>query len=371
LAITALPHARITITTTSSPVSANFILTATDKTAQLDMAKGLIPGYLKTKDQTASQSVQATGQKNLGDKASGSVTMSSQVCAPHLGDTPSDVPAGTGISSNGLSFITQERASFTHLHPSGSCINYTTDGVDISAQSAGSKYNLNNATFTVAGRSDVSANGSASGGTDNIVTVVSQSDVDSVKSKLTNTKDSDNISKQFQAELEDQGFYVITQTLKAGDVQITASPDVGQQASNSNVTAKVTYSALVVTKNDLRAAVSQELEKQIDKSKQKISDSDVLTNLSVSLQGQSSPTVAQLSISKETTAVPILDVTAIKKQVGGLKSGQIRSLISAYPGVKNVDVHLSPFWVEKAPKKPGKITIVMKQVKSSQNNGGD
>jgi hypothetical protein len=363
LALTVLPRAKITITTASSPIAANFDLTTSDKAQALDMEKSVIPAVLKTQDQTASQQVQATGQKNLGDKSTGSVNMTTQRCAPNLGDTPGDVPAGTGISTNGLNFITQERTSFQFAGGSGSCVNYKANGIDVTAQLAGAKYNVNGATFTVTSRSDVSASGSASGGTDNIVTVVSQSDVDAVKNKLTSNKDSDNIQKQFLAQLSDQGYYVISQTLKASDAQVTASPDVGQQASTSNVSVKITFSVLAVGKKELREAVRSKLEKQIDKSKQKISDGDLLDHLTVSLSNQSSPSVASLSISKSTTAVPIIDVAAIKNQSGGKKSNEIKSLIKAYPGVKDVEVKMSPFWVSKAPKKPGKISVVMKQAK--------
>ena len=54
----------------------------------------------------------------------------------------------------------------------------------ITAQNPGASYNTSNATFTVAGRSDVSGFGSVSGGTDNIQTVVSQADIDAAKAKI-------------------------------------------------------------------------------------------------------------------------------------------------------------------------------------------
>jgi hypothetical protein len=73
--------------------------------------------------------------------------------------------------------------------------------------------------------------------------------------------------------------------------------------------------------------------------------------------------VATLSISADSTAVAIIDTEGIKKQVSGKKSGDIKKLLSGLPGVKNVDVKMSPFWVSKAPK-AGKITIVEQQVKA-------
>jgi hypothetical protein len=359
-ASTVLPHATITVSTSSTPVSLNTNLTASVAAKSLDEASKTIPSFLKTSDQTANQQVNATGKKNLGEKASGNVRMTARACAPHI-DTPTDVPPGTGISSNGLSFITQDAASFSISGGSGSCVNYSSNKVDIAAQDAGEKYNVNDATFSVPGRSDVSAKGSADGGTDNNVSIVTQQDVDGAKSKISSA-DSDKFSKDFQNQLSGQGLYVITSTLKIGDPAVTSTPAVGQQASSASVTVKITYSVLALKRDDLKTYVEDVLNKQIDPKKEKLSDSDVLSGLDVAVQGQNGAN-ATLVLTKDTAAVPILDEQAIKANSKGKKESQIRDYINTYPGVKNVDVKLSPFWVSHAPKNTGKIKIVEKQVK--------
>lgn len=182
LAIFVLPKATITLTTASEPVSANFTLNASDK-ASLDPAKGTLPAKLETTDQTGSQQVTATGQQNNGDKATGSVTMS--VCV--AGSSPSDVPAGTGVSTNGLTYITQQTAHFGptfQVCGNGTGVLAKSNSVNITAVQAGSKYNSDISGASVA-NSSATADGSASGGTDDIVTVLSQSDVDTAKNKLT------------------------------------------------------------------------------------------------------------------------------------------------------------------------------------------
>ncbi|HET9721881.1 MAG TPA: hypothetical protein VFP32_02525, partial [Candidatus Saccharimonadales bacterium] len=267
-ALWVLPKATITIKTSSEPVSANFNLTASP-TAALDPVKGTIPAKQETTDQTASQSVQATGQQNNGQKASGSVTMTAQKCSGS--GEPDDVPAGTGVTAGGNTYITQEKTTFHFSSISNGCANFTSDGsTDIAAQSAGSKYNVSGANFSVPGRSDVTAQGSASGGTDDIVTVLSQSDVDSVKQKLTSGSSSSDFTSNFEKQLASQGEYVLTSTLKASDPNITASPSVGQPASSANVTVKITYTVLTVKKSDLSQAIEAKTSGQIDKSKQKL-----------------------------------------------------------------------------------------------------
>jgi hypothetical protein len=368
LAITVLPKAKVTIETSSTPVSLNTELTASGTAKSLDEDKKIIPSVLKTSDQTASQTVQATGQQNQGDKASGSVSMTAQKCAGNPFVTPDDVPAGTGISSGGVGFITKDKTSFHGTGVSGSCYTYASNGgTDIVAQSAGTKYNISGATFSVPGRSDVSASGSTSGGTDNNVKILTQQDVDGAKAKITSA-DSDKFSKDFQSQLSDQGFYVLTSTLKIGDPALSSTPAVGQQTDSASVNVKITYSVLAVQKSDLEKFVSGQLNTQIDQKKEKISDNDVLDNLNINVQNQQANSAnASLTLSKDTTAVPIIDVNAVKQNAKGKKESEIKNYVNTYPGVKSVDVHLSPFWISHAPGKVSKITVVQKQVKVSQS----
>lgn len=363
LAIFVLPKATITVDTASTPASANLTLNADPSAKALDETKDVIPASLKTSDQTTTQQVQATGQQNNGDKAKGSVTMTTCVTSP--GQLTS-VPAGTGVSSNGLTYITQQSASFNFSGACGSGFKFQSNSVDIIAQQPGSKYNSSLSSATVSGYSNISASGSASGGTDNNVTILSQADVDKAKQKITSA-DSDNFSKKFQQDLNNQGLYVISSTLKINDPAVTASPGVGQPASTSNVTTKITYTVLTVQKSDLRKAVTDELNKQIDKAKQKLAEGDVLKGVSVTVQSQPSPNSAVLAISKEAAAIPIIKEAAIKAQVKGKKSGQVKEILTAYPGVKDVNVDFSPFWVSKVPKNDGKIKIILQPVKDTSN----
>jgi hypothetical protein len=365
MAIFVLPKATITLSTTSEPVSATFNLAASAATTALDSKAGTIPAKLESSDQTGSQSVTATGQQNNGTKATGSVKLT------NCSNSPVTVPAGTGIAQNGLAFITQSSVALD----SG---NFTSGGVckstgshvgntNIVAQSAGAKYNV---TLSDAGVvSGVTASGSASGGTDSIVTILSQSDVDGAKQKLTTGTTGDAFTKAFEQKLDGQGEYVLTTTMKAGDAVVTASPDVGQPASTSNVTIKVTYTVLTIKKADLSQAVQDKLSDQIDKTKQKLTG-DFLNNATVTVQAQGSPSTATLAVNVDTTAVPIINIASVKKQAEGKKVGDIKSALGSWAGVKNVDVKLSPFWVSKVPGKDSKVKVVLQEVRTNANTSG-
>lgn len=362
LAIFVLPKASIAIQTTSSPVSANLTLAASDKYTELDLDSSQIPASLKATNQNAQQQVPATGQVNQGNKASGSVKLSN--CT----NKDVTIPAGTGVSGGGLTYITQSTISLDsgNFTSGGVCKTTGTHigNVNVLAQKGGSNYNLpSGSSFTVAGFSGVTGtNPSAfSGGTDNNVTVVSQQDVDNAKAKAT-SQNSEEYTQKFIKQLEDEGSYVLKSTLKAGEPAVTATPAVGQQASTTTVSMQITYTVLVVKKDDLKTSISDTLNEQIDKTKQKISTNDVLKDATVSVQNQTSPTTATLAVSQTTTAVPIIDISLVKKLSAGQKKGYIKDTISRWPGVKNVEVKTSPFWVSKVPSKQGKITVTLQQV---------
>jgi hypothetical protein len=362
LAFTVLPKAKITVHTSSEPVTANFNLNASSS-ATLDPVKGTIPSKLETSDQTGSQQVTATGQQNQGNKATGSATLT------NCGANAATVPAGSGVSQNGLTYLTQSSVSLDsgnfdshgNCKSSGSHVGST----NMVAQQAGSKYNTSLSGASVSGFSGVTASGSTSGGSDNIVTVLSQGDVDNAKNKLTSGSTGSDFVKAFENKLAGQGEYVLASTLKTGDPNITASPSVGQPASTANVTIKITYTALTVKKDDLSQDIQTKLNDQIDEKKQKLSD-NFFADANITVQSQSSPTTAVLLINEDTTAVPIIDKPTFQKLAAGKKAGDIKSALEAWPGVKKVDVNLSPFWVSKAPK-AGKITIFLQAEKSSSS----
>lgn len=349
-----LPKATIAITTNSSNVNVSLAPTLDTAAQKFDGTKLVLPAKSEQQQKTSSQQVDATGQKNTGDVASGSVDMSATACAPNLG-TPNTVPAGTGITTNGLTFITQKKASFSFDHfQGGSCAVYKANNIDISAQNAGTKYNVSGATFSVAGRSDVSATGSASGGTDNIIKVVSQADIDGAKQKLT-AQDTTAIQAALEQALRDDGMYPLVATFKAGDPVVTTTKNVGDEADNVTVTEAITYTMFGTKKTDLDALIQQFVDTQIDPKKQSILNNG-LSTATITITNATATTMT-INLQTVATVGPDLNVASIKQQAANKKIGDVKSMINAIPGVTDVEVQLSPFWVSTVPSNAQQVTV--------------
>jgi hypothetical protein len=353
-ATVALPKATISIKTDATNVAANLTLNLSTTATALDEQNSILPAKLASQQKTYTEQAPTTGQKNNGNKASGSISMSARECAPNIG-TPATVPAGTGVSSNGQTYITQQDTTFNG--PSGghgSCVDYpATSPTTIIAQNAGASYN-GATSFSVAGRSDISASvaSAISGGTDNIVHTVNQNDVNTAKAKI----GPDNGVKQaVQNQLKGEGLYAIDATYTAGTPVVTSNPNVGQVADSVTVTETVTYTEFGVKQNDLNKLIDNNINTQIDPSKQSILD----TGLSKGVYNVNSITAAaaQLTLSTKATAGPALNVNDIKQHAAGQHAGAIKSQLSSNPDVTGVTVKISPFWVNSAPKKTSRITV--------------
>lgn len=365
LANNVLPKATVTVKTDTSNVNSSLTPTLDTTATSVDTTAQIVPAKVATVQKSYSAQVSASGKKNNGSKATGSVQLSAQACAPNL-DSP-NVPAGSGLSANGLTFITQEDANFHLNGASGSCVNWVSGPVDITAQDGGTQYNLGNGTnFTVAGQSGVTGSGSTSGGTDNIVTVVQQSDIDNAKKQAEQGIDKSALKQQLQQQLQGEGQYALTATFVAQKPNITTSVKAGDQASNVSFNENVTYTMFGVQKSDLDKLIQNSVDQQIDTNKQSIQD-DGLDNANITMPSPGSTTKTQVDIEVTSVIGPHLDKTQLKKSIEGDKAGEARSAIKGNPGVIDVQVHFSPFWVDTVPKNPNKITI--QYSKSSGNDG--
>lgn len=358
-ALKVLPRARINVKTNAQAINSAQTITLDTKADSLDPAQKIVPAKTEQEQKTATQTAQASGQQNKGNKASGSVTMT-EPCSP---TPPSSVPAGTGVSSGGLTYITQSTVSFTPTLNGGSCV--YSGSSDIAAQNPGANYNTGSTSFNVNSRSNLNAQGSASGGSDNIVKVVQQSDINTARQKL-ETQDAGAVQKELVGRLKSDGLFAITATFSTGHPSVTTSANAGDTANNVTVTETITYVMYGARENDLKKLIDNDVKTQIDPAKQSVLDEglDGATFKVVSPGGSSE----QVSLDATATAGPHLDTASLKQQVAGKKSGDIQSIIKDNPGVTGVDVHFSPFWVSTAPKNPDKISIKFAKPKAASSN---
>lgn len=348
------PHAEVTVRANTKDLPLNIELRA-DKTenAKGNPADKVVRATTSELVKDDSETVPASGEKNNGKKASGSADFNAGECS---GDIPKNIPKGTGISYNGLTFTTQQTVSFQPDTSSGtSC--YWTGDANISAQEGGEKYNTNNVGFSVNGRSDVSAQGSTSGGTDKIVKVVSDIDVRKAKERLNSKQNT--AQDELEKKLSDDGFTAVEDSFDAGNTKYTVAPAVNSEADEVTVKSTTTYKMLGLNTEDIKKAIEEEVKNQQEGGTSQSILSDGLNSANFKILSESDDSAI---VTLEATVVvgPDVDENAIKAQIEGKKNGEAQDILNGISGFSEAQVDISPFWVTKVPK-ASKVDFIVQQ----------
>jgi hypothetical protein len=134
--------------------------------------------------------------------------------------------------------------------------------VAITATQNGDSYNLSSATFSVAGQpSKVTGTGTTSGGTSKVATVVSQADIDKAKKSVIDDATS-NAKNELQDKVGDNQ-RAFEQTLVVEATSATSSVPVDGEASTATLTAKVKFSELAASNDDLDELFKTQIQSQI------------------------------------------------------------------------------------------------------------
>jgi len=349
---------------------ATVVISAKTTDQALKTAIALGPDLVTSSDDALIKSVQqsdkvsqsvdfdATGTKDVGERATGTVTFSTNDFGIIAAGTT--IPAGTQLStSEGLVFVTTQNASFV-LAPGGN-----TKSVGIIASASGTKYNGVSGNISGA-PSGVNAQvtGATAGGTEKIIKIVLQADVQKAKEQLA-AQNTDAEKKKLIAKF-DKGTTIIDSSFgtKGGDP--VSTPAVGVEASSgkAKLTLDLTYTMEGVAKSEMETYLNAAFKKTLTgNNQQRVYDNGLSTvKFDEFKQGDRSSTA---NISATAQIGPKIDDNAIKQQVKGKRTGEIIGDLKAIEGVSDVEVKLSPFWVSGVPDDIKKITIEFKLI----NNG--
>jgi hypothetical protein len=359
------PHATVTISAKTTEQTVNIPVTlGADLTTSAD--KATIKTVSKTEKSSQSVDFDATGKKNIGNKATGTVQFSK--------NTPGNatIPAGTSLtSSTGLSFTADSSITVP-----GATVDFTppylhagsTTG-SVTAAEGGTKYN--GASGSLDGTPDgVSASFSSatSGGTDKNAIVVLQADVEGAKQQLAD-QNADDMKDKLKAKFGNDMVVIDSSFTATGGDKVVSSPDIGQEAASgkAKLTRDMTYTMTAIPKSELNTYLDAALKKTLtSNSSQRVYDNGISTvkidDFKVSDKDKNT---ASGSLGATGQIGPMINDVQIKDTVKGKRYGEIQADLKAIDGVSNVSVNLSPFWVQTVPNDPSKISIEFKLIKTN------
>lgn len=350
------PTAHIAVTARTSDVALNTQVNLASNVST-SLKEGTIALATKTNKKDVSITVPATGKKDVGEKATGTVRF--KISNPMIYATGATIPAGTKVvASSGASFSTNSAVTFDSdesgsVLAAGKTVAVTADASGISSNGANGSASGPSGfttTFTVA----------TSGGTDKTITVLQQSDIDTVSDKILSSSDSDAaraaLKKQFGSD-----YIVLDSSFKSDQAAVKASPAVGEEVASGNATlaGSIVFSMSAVSTGEMGKFLTAYFEQSIDgKTSQKIYDNGVkavsFTNVNATSGGFSANVTTNGKIG------PKIDENALREYAKGKRFGEIQSYAQTISGVEGVKVDFSPFWVTAAPNDAKRITVEFK-----------
>ena len=346
----------VKIRTTANNFSEN--VSFTTKSSDQNIENGVF--YLEEQKVEKSSSVEftATGQKDIGDKASGTISLSASFSSSS--DDNINIPAGSTFSYGSLSYTSN--SSVTLANPesctradynSGDCV--ATGSVGVTANEPGSDYNIgpHDSGWSAPGGVTASNSSSFSGGSSKVVAVVSQSDFNSAKEKLQNEGREDGRSELTKKFGDDIIAIDSSLEISTSDPQSTvAVGDEVQSGVTPKVSATTTYTMYGVDKTSVEDFIKEKSSSTVAPDQRIYAvDSPFFENFQKSNTGYT----AKLKSSTQTG--PKVDENDVLEKSKGRKIGEVQSLLKSLNGVSSVDIDTSFPWVSTIPDDPNKITI--------------
>lgn len=354
------PAATVIITAKTSPAPVSLTVKL-GGTAATDVSKGIIQTVSKQIKKDVSVTFMATGQQNVGNKATGTITVKN--C-----DTisPFTIAAGTVfVSSGSKSFVNDSATTVPKLTGSSSTCRNSGAGagtvdIPVTAASAGEDFNIAATSYTITGISgDIYTNGTQmSGGTTKISTIVTAADVQKASQALADLS-SESVKQQLIKQFL-SGESVIGDSFNVVHAVAISTPAIGAEAiAKATLTSSTTFSITAIAKSEIETYLKDVINKQItDKSQRIYSDGIDNVELSGYLSTDQGATVnINTKKGKEGQIGPNIDQTSIKQQVKGKQFGDAQALLSEIKGVNNVDIKFSYFWITTVPTNVDKINV--------------
>ena len=354
-----MPKAVVTINTDTSTSTVNFEFIAQTAATELDTDAGVVPATIVEITKENKATVPATGEKNIGEKATGTMLITN--C--NIDDEDVTVASGTAFSSGGISFYTVEdiTVAVSNFTGGGVCKKDKAASVGVVAAQSGSSYNLASKNYTTS-NNDLSATGSEmTGGTDAVVKVVSAQDIENAKTQLKGQSNAD-ATDDLKKELASKQLQAIIETLSVGEPAIKSSSSADTEATEVTVTQTVTYQMLGIKSSDLGTLLDFKITELLKDDQNKNVRNNGLESAVYALATKTSPESQTILLQTVATIGAEFDENAIRSEIAGKKRGDIEKLLEAREGVKSVSVEYKPFWITTTPKSANKITISVNEV---------
>jgi len=367
LAVFVLPSAEIIVKPRTEPVTRDLEVQVDSKVGVPDVSNLTIPGKIIAEQISESKTYAATGVKNTGEKASGFVTLY------NFSKTTLILKKGTTrLEAKGKVYYFLQDVG--NIRPTGRIgedleVDQSSliDPVPIVAAEsgedsnlpAGTRFEIYNEVFGHQAQALYAANGNPiAGGTNKQIKIVSVADIDAARKDLKDllvAKFRESVQQKLTADsrLSDNAF-------AASVVEEKITPPATSEADNFSLFQKANITALVYDEADVRDLIVERIVRLLPENKYLLpAQAQRMSAQFVSLDLAGG--VGTLRAHFESEVRYQINADFLSRSLPGKSATQVKEILLARPEIQDVQVKLSPFWVNTVPRFGNKINFKIQQ----------
>jgi len=357
-----LPTVTITIVPETENIEKEFDIKLTTDADKVNTNNDIFSAQVFEITESGEDKFEATGEKDIGEKASGE--------AVFYNETGRSQPITTNIdliNDAGIIFAVKENMTIpsAKVDEQGNVVAGEVT-VEIESKQAGEKGNVG------PGRINISAldlerqskvhgeiKQGLSGGSSEIATVISEEDVDNAKSEIIKSLEpeiKEEIKKQAGEETH------ISDELIVYNHEIEQEVAVNSEAKNFNIKLNLSAKALVYNNKELRLSLRDKILSDLP-SGQTIAETE-FGNLDIQIKNFDIELgMADLKIKASFPVAENIDLEDIKNNIMGKKETEARRYILSIPNVKNVQFSFSLSLRDMIPNKNSRVNVKLGEIK--------
>ncbi len=358
-----IPYITVSITVKTASLDQKLDLTVNRNIKEIDTKNAVLPGQMLENEQESTQTFEATGQKDVGEKATGVINVYN-LTSDILG-----LSAGTKVTTkDGLNYVIQTAvkvlAKTVAPITSGKCV--TSDGgqsydcnvagviadVAVTASATGEKYNVATLpdSLTVGGFSLTKVYGQTkagfAGGTTKIAKVVTE--VDLAKADLAVRDALVAKSKQDLLDKATTDGAKLVEDVSQEIVSLSASKKAGEEVDNFDYKMKLRSYATGFSEKDLRSLATTNVENSLPTDQMLIGAEKAEINYTVTENNSASGT-AKLAVDFVSKTGTRIVENNVKSAIKNKQVSKIGSILNQFGTIDSYQVKIWPKFMPLAP----------------------
>lgn len=345
-----VPLAHITLRLAAESKTLDLTFVADKAVTEVSVEEQKIPAREVVAELDKEETFQATGKKDVGEKATGTVTVSDSGYTSQPASTT--LVAGTRfVSSSGFVFRSKTNVSVPGFKTVGGVTTPGTATVTVEAEAVGDKYNIGATTFTIPALNTTKMTASSSaaftGGSSKQVTYILAADITAAKASLTKTSE-EELKTKLNDSLE-EGDSLIEGASKFEVVSFTPSSAVNAEVSEFKLNMKSKSTALVFKQDDLKKLAEGVLAQEIGSTKEIVEANSLVSEAKLSKLDLKAGTV-EATLSGEAYIATKIDQEDVKNNINGDREVAAREYLNGLEGVDEAEIRFFPSFYNRIPR---------------------